>query len=92
MLIKREVLVHHRNQIELNEPITAMTINRLEEQIQMLKVKVEDINARLENVTSILQETHPGNVNCLQIYSQKNPNYLFRVYYHHRMSRILMLV
>ena len=27
------------------------------------KVKVEDINARLENVTLILQETHPGNVN-----------------------------
>jgi len=49
------------NQIELNEPITAMTINRLEEQVQMLKVKVEDINARLENVTLILQETHPGN-------------------------------
>jgi hypothetical protein len=40
-----------------------MTINRLEEQIQILRVKVEDINARLENVTSILQETHPGNVN-----------------------------
>ncbi|CAF4757070.1 unnamed protein product [Rotaria sp. Silwood1] len=52
---------HHQNQTHFNEPITAMTINRLEEQIQMLKVKVEDINARLENVTSILQETHPGN-------------------------------
>ncbi len=77
MLIKREVLVHHRNQIELNQPITAMTINRLEEQIQMLKVKVEDINARLENVTSILQETHPGNVNCLQIYSQKKTQIIF---------------
>jgi prefoldin subunit 5 len=48
-----------------------MTINRLEEQIQILKVKVEDINARLENVTSILQETHSGNVNSLQKYSQK---------------------
>ncbi len=48
-----------------------MTINRLEEQIHLLKIKVEDINARLENVTSILQETHSGNVNYLQIYSQK---------------------
>ncbi|CAF1517157.1 unnamed protein product [Adineta ricciae] len=47
-----------RNQIG---SVTTMTLQRLEEQIQMLKVKVEDINARLENVTSILQETHPGN-------------------------------
>lgn len=53
---------NHGNQMEFHEPITAMTINRLEEQIQTLRVKVEDINARLENVTSILQETHPGNV------------------------------
>ena len=51
------------NHAEHHEPITAMTIHRLEEQIQMLRIKVEDINARLENVTSILQETHPGNVN-----------------------------
>ena len=58
-------LANHRNQTEFNEPITAMTINRLEEQIHMLKIKVEDINARLENVTSILQETHPGNVKYL---------------------------
>lgn len=50
------------NHQEYNEPITAMTINRLEEQIQTLKIKVEDINARLENITSIIQETHPGNV------------------------------
>jgi len=93
MLIKREVLVHHRNQIELNQPITAMTINRLEEQIQMLKIKVENINARLENITSILQETHPGNVNYLEIYSQKkNKNNLFRIYYQHLMSQISMLV
>ncbi|UJR23332.1 hypothetical protein I4U23_026346 [Adineta vaga] len=49
---------NHRGQ---HESITAMTIHRLEEQIQTLKVKVEDINARLENVTSVLQETHPGN-------------------------------
>ncbi len=56
--------VNHGNQME---PISIMTINRLEEQIQMLKVKVEDINARLENVTSILQETHPGHVNYLRI-------------------------
>jgi len=54
------ILANHGNHMEFNEPITAMTINRLEEQIQMLKVKVEDINARLENVTSILHETHPG--------------------------------
>ena len=54
---------HHGNHGEFHEPITAMTIHRLEEQIQLLRVKVEDINARLENVTSILQETHPGNVN-----------------------------
>ncbi len=58
---------NHRNQTELHEPISAMTINRLEEQIQMLRVKVEDINARLENVTSILQETHPGNVSYFGI-------------------------
>lgn len=45
-----------------SETITSMTIHRLEEQIQMLRTKVEDINARLENVTSILQETHSGNV------------------------------
>ncbi len=64
--MKRILLANHRNQTEFNEPITSMTINRLEEQIQMLKVKVEDINARLENVTSILQETHPGNVNSFQ--------------------------
>lgn len=50
---------HHS---EYNEPITTMTISRLEEQIQILKVKIEDINARLENITSIIQETHPGNV------------------------------
>ena len=56
-------LAIHRHPTESSESITAMTINRLEEQIQMLKVKVEDINARLENVTSILQETHhAGNV------------------------------
>jgi len=67
-----------------------MTINRLEEQIHLLKIKVEDINARLENVTSILQETHSGNVNYLQIYSQKK-NVLFRIYYHHLMCQILML-
>jgi hypothetical protein len=58
-------LVNHGNQMEFHEPITAMTVNRLEEQIQMLRVKVEDINARLENITSILQETHPGHVNYL---------------------------
>ncbi len=75
----------------MNEPTTAMTINRLEEQIQMLKVKVEDINARLENVTSILQETHPGNVNFRQLYSQEIDTYLFRISYHHLMFRILML-
>jgi len=68
-----------------------MTINRLEEQIQILKVKVENINARLENITSIIQETHPGNVNYLEIYSQKKNN-LFRIYYHHLMSQISMLV
>lgn len=50
------------NHAEYHEPITAMTIRRLEEQIEMLRIKVEGINARLENVTSILQETHPGNV------------------------------
>lgn len=54
---------NHSNHAEHHEPITAMTIHRLEEQIQTLRIKVEDINARLENVTSILQETHPGNVN-----------------------------
>ena len=46
----------------MNEPIASSTLGRLEEQIQLLKVKVEGINARLENVTSILQETHPNNV------------------------------
>ena len=46
----------------MNEPIASSTLSRLEEQIQLLKVKVEGINARLENVTSILQETHPNNV------------------------------
>jgi ethanolamine utilization cobalamin adenosyltransferase len=35
-----------------------MTINDLEEQIQLLKVKIEDINERLNNLTSILQDTH----------------------------------
>jgi hypothetical protein len=52
--------LHHQN--ELNEPITRMTITRLEEQIQILKVKVETIGERLNNITSILQETHLGNV------------------------------
>lgn len=65
IFLKVRFLANHRNQNEFNEPISALTINRLEEQIQMLRVKVEDINARLENVTSILQETHPGNVNFL---------------------------
>lgn len=45
-----------------NEPITALTIHRLEEQVQMLKVKVEEINARLENISSIIEEIHPGQV------------------------------
>jgi hypothetical protein len=68
IFIKKEIfLAKHPNQTEFLEPITAMTINRLEEQIQMLRIKVEDINARLENVTSILQETHPGNVKIFQL-------------------------
>ncbi|CAF1377122.1 unnamed protein product [Adineta steineri] len=62
-----EVSSNHRNQNEMNEPITAMTINRIEEQIQKLRIKVEDINARLENVTSIIQETHPGNLSSSDI-------------------------
>jgi len=40
-----------------------MTINHLEEQIQLLKIKIEDINERLNNITSILQDTHLENVN-----------------------------
>ncbi|CAF3619917.1 unnamed protein product [Rotaria socialis] len=56
-----ESSTHPQKQPQLNEPIPVSIISRLEEQIQMLKVKVEDINARLENVTSILQETHSGN-------------------------------
>ena len=54
----------HRHPIGMNEPIASSTIDRLEEQIQLLKVKVEGINARLESVTSILQETHPNNVSA----------------------------
>jgi len=40
-----------------------MTINHLEEQIQILKVKIEDINDRLNNIISILQDTHLGDTN-----------------------------
>jgi hypothetical protein len=39
-----------------------MTINHLEEQIQILKIKIEDINERLNKITSILQDTHLENV------------------------------
>jgi hypothetical protein len=64
----------HRHPAETYDSLTAVTINRLEEQIQMLKVKVEDINTRLENVTSILQETHhPGNVST----SKSSMNFFF---------------
>lgn len=52
---------HQGHAMDSNEGVTSMTIHRLEEQIQMLRIKVEDINARLENVTSVLQETHSGN-------------------------------
>jgi len=37
------------------------TINHLEEQIEILKVKIEDINERLNNITLILQDTHLEN-------------------------------
>jgi len=40
-----------------------MIINHLEEQIQILKVKIEDINDRLNNIISILQDTHLGDTN-----------------------------
>lgn len=39
------------------------TIHNLEEQIQILIVKIEDIDNRLNNITSILQDTHIENLN-----------------------------
>lgn len=58
-------LANNHHQTQINGSATVTTINRLEEQIQALKIRVEDINARLENVTSILQETHSGSVSHL---------------------------
>jgi hypothetical protein len=39
-----------------------MTINHLEEQIQILKAKIENINDRLNNIISIIEDTHHENV------------------------------
>jgi hypothetical protein len=41
-------------------------INDLEEQIQILKVKIENITDRLNNITSILQDTHIENLNSFK--------------------------
>jgi hypothetical protein len=50
------------NEIDSMEPENQeklkTTVNDLEEQIEFLKVKIEDINERLINITSILQDTH----------------------------------
>jgi hypothetical protein len=51
-----------------------MTINHLEEQIQLLKIKIEDINERLNNITSILQDTHLENVNFSETTFKKPEN------------------
>jgi hypothetical protein len=51
-----------------------MTINHLEEQIQLLKIKIEDINERLNNITSILQDIHLENVNFAETTFKKPKN------------------
>jgi len=43
-----------------------MIVNDLDEQIQILKVKIEDINNRINNITSILQDTHLENLNSFK--------------------------
>jgi hypothetical protein len=86
-------LVDYRHSNELSEPLTTLTINRLEEQIQLLKTKVEDINVRLENVTSILKETHSSPVNT-QLYICKHmyDRIVFvRIHWRHRTCPISML-
>jgi len=53
------VVQNHRNPSEINnDPITALTIDRIEDQLQTLKIKVEQINARLENLSAIVEQTH----------------------------------
>lgn len=50
---------NHRNPSEIhNEPITALTIDRIEDQLQTLKIKVEQITARLENLSAIVEQTN----------------------------------
>lgn len=38
------------------------SIHQLEEQIEMLKGKIDDITERLDHVTSVIQQTHSNNV------------------------------
>ncbi len=65
MLRNKNCLANQRTQSDDRTEMKAspMTVARLEEQIRMLTIKLEDIYARLDNVTSILQGTNnPLNV------------------------------
>ena len=56
-----------------------MTINHLEEQIEILKVKIDDINERLNNITLVLPDTHLENVIFPIKISKKNKTSHFRI-------------